>query len=122
VQRPTTNTPLQALVLLNDPTYVEASRVLAERMQQQGGQQPGERIQYAFRRLTGRRPLPQETAVLEELFRKEAERFRQQPAQAQALLAVGEAPVHPGLDPAETAAYAVVNSTILNHDECYMRR
>src|SRR5208282_2507986 len=63
-RRTVTNTPLQALVLLNDPTYVEASRFLAARMLTQGGETATGRINYAFRLATGRIPDPQERAVL----------------------------------------------------------
>jgi hypothetical protein len=121
VKRPTTNTPLQALVLLNDPTYVEAARVLAERVQAQG-QRPGDWITQAFRRLTGRRPRTSELALLEEQFAEEKKRFEQEPERAAQLLSVGEFPRSESLDPATTAALAVVSSTLLNFDECYMRR
>ena len=91
-------------------------------MQLQGGEQTRDRIRYAFRRLTGRKPADKEIDILEALYQQEKDRFRNAPDQARALLSVGEAPVNPALDPVETAAFAVVNSTILNHDESYMRR
>ena len=63
-RRTVTNTPLQALVLLNDPTYVEASRVLAEKTISQAGRDPAKRVDFAFRLATDRMPQPQERAVL----------------------------------------------------------
>jgi len=122
VQRPTTNTPLQALVLLNDPTYLEASRVLAERMWKEGGSTPSEQIIFAFRNLTGRKPNAQEIELLRELYEKERNRFTAAPDKAKALLQIGEYPLDASLPRAEIAALAVVNSTIINHDESYMRR
>lgn len=121
-QRESTNTPLQALVLLNDPQFVEASRVLAERLQQEGGNQLQDRIVYAFRLCTGRHPKAVEVELLKELYIKQMAQFEEQPKEAQALLAVGEHPVNPNFDPMETAAYAVLASTLLNHDEAYMKR
>ncbi|NJL76047.1 MAG: DUF1553 domain-containing protein [Saprospiraceae bacterium] len=122
VQRPTTNTPLQALVLLNDPTYLEAARVLAERMKKEGGVTVSEQISFAFRHLTGRRPNLQEVQLLSELYEKEKSRFLAAPEITKQFLAVGEYPLDPSLPLAEVAALAVVNNTIINHDESYMRR
>ncbi len=117
VSRERTNTPLQALVLLNDPTYVEASRLLAERMMMQGGATPAERIRFAFRLATARLPDDRETALLAALFEKQKARYNADPAAAKALLAVGEARRKAGLDSAELAAWTNVVSTILNLDE-----
>lgn len=122
IQREITNTPLQALVLLNDPTFVEAARVMAERMQKEGGETLQEKITFAFRLLTGRKPRSEESQVLEDLFQKEKERFAAAPARAQETLAIGEYPVDPKLDPIETAALAMVSSMMINHDEFYMKR
>ena len=117
VSRERTNTPLQALVLLNDPTYVEASRLLAERMMTQGGATPAERIRFAFRLATARVPTDRETALLAALFEKQKARYSADPAAGKALLAVGEARRKPGLDSAELAAWTNVVTTILNLDE-----
>lgn len=112
-----TNTPLQALTLLNDITYVEASRAFAQRVLQQGGPTPRERLAFAFRTATARAPGPQEMAALERSLRRALERYRRQPEEAKRLIAVGESKPDPALDPAELAAYASVCSLILNLDE-----
>lgn len=122
IQREITNTPLQALVLLNDPTFVEAARVMAERMQKEGGETLFERITFAFRLLTGRRPTSEEIQVLSNLFKKEQERFATSPAQAKEALAIGDYPLDPKLDPVATAAFTMVSSMMINHDEFYMKR
>ena len=117
VNRERTNTPLQALVLLNDPTYVEAARILAERMMTQGGATPAERIRFAFRLATARPPTERETAVLTELFQKQKIRYAASRDEALKLLGNGETKRNAALDPAELAAWTNVASTILNLDE-----
>lgn len=116
VRRPRTNTPLQALVLLNDPTYVEAARKLAERVVLADVDER-RRVAHAFRLATGRLPREAETQVLLKLYREQLAAFRANPSGAEGLLRVGESPVTNGLDPVELAAWAVVASTILNLDE-----
>src|SRR5215204_3295580 len=76
VRRATTNTPLQALVLMNDPTYVEASRKLAERMMKEAGPSPQEKIAFAFRLATARKPRDRETAVLRRIYDRQIETYR----------------------------------------------
>ena len=122
VQREQTNTPLQALILLNDPQFVEAARVLAVRMQKEGGAEIAEQITYAFRAATGRKPQTQEIALLSDLFEKEKVRFQQAPKAAKEVLKVGKFPLDKTVNRTTTAALAVVVNTILNHDEAYMRR
>jgi len=116
-RRTLTNTPLQALVLLNDPTYVEASRVLAEKTISQAGRDPQKRVDFAFRLATDREPLPRERAVLLTLAREELAEYRRDKPSAMKLIGVGEAKRNPKLDPAELAAWTTVASTILNMDE-----
>lgn len=116
-RRGTTNTPLQALVLMNDPTYVEASRALAERDLREAGPGASERIRYAFRLATDRDPSPKETALLEGLYKKEMSHYDTDRAAAKKLVAIGESPRSEKLDPAELAAWTMVTSTILNMDE-----
>ncbi len=116
-RRALTNTPLQALALLNDPTYVEAARALAERAVLEGGQGDTARIAYAFRLATARRPTTSETAVLSALLGKQRASFRRDPQAAPKLLSVGESPRKTRMDPAELAAWTMVASTILNLDE-----
>lgn len=117
VRRARTNTPLQALVLLNDPTYVEAARKLAERMLTEGGQTVAERIVFAFRLATARRPTDAECAALVRVLDRELTTYRQDTAAAAKLLNVGEAPRLDSLDAAELAAWTMVASVILNLDE-----
>jgi hypothetical protein len=116
VQRPVTNTPLQALTLLNDPTFVETARVFAGRLLHENATD-AERIVRAYRMAIGRRPRPAESAVLLDLLGKQRARFRSAPAEAAALLTVGETARDATLDPAELAAWASVATAILNLDE-----
>jgi hypothetical protein len=116
-RRTITNTPLQALVLMNDPTYVEASRALAEKMILDAGEDPTKRVDFAFRLATGRRPRPQESAVLVDLAQQELAEYRHHEPSALKLLSVGSSKRNPKLDPAELAAWMTVASTILNLDE-----
>jgi hypothetical protein len=116
VRRARTNSPLQALVLLNDPTYVEAARKLAERLMHEA---PGrdERIVLAFRLATARPPRPAERALLVDLYEANRAAYRADPAAARLLLQVGEAPRDGRLEVSELAAWTVIASTILNLDE-----
>jgi mono/diheme cytochrome c family protein len=116
-RRAQTNTPLQALVLMNDPTFVEASRALAERALLEGGKDSKSRISYAFRLATARRPSGKEIKVLRTLFDGRYKVFRQDRQAALKLLAVGESRRNRTLDVAELAAYTTVASVIFNLDE-----
>lgn len=116
-RRGTTNTPLQALVLMNDPTFVEAARALAEReIKEAGSDEPG-RIRYGFMLATAREPSANELGILQGLYQKELSHYTKDPAAAQKLLSVGESKGTVKCDPAELAAYTLVSSTILNMDE-----
>jgi hypothetical protein len=117
VRRSRTNTPLQALVLMNDPTYVEAARKFAERVLREGGGTFDERIVFAFRSVLARSPVTAELAVLKEVYKEQLERFRTAPDAANRLLSTGEAPADKQLDPGELGAWAMVVSAILNTDE-----
>jgi hypothetical protein len=117
VRRPRTNTPLQALVLLNDPTYVEASRVLAERMIHEASNDMAARIRLGYSLALAREPAPAETDVLLTIAAQQSEEFQSRPKDAAELLAVGERPYDKKLDPVELAAWTMVASTILNLDE-----
>jgi mono/diheme cytochrome c family protein len=116
VRRSRTNTPLQALVLMNDPTYVEAARKLAERMILQTSAAP-DRLAFAFRLATARAPSAKELDVLQRALQLQRDRFARDEKAALKLLAVGESPRDESLPPAELAAYTVVASVILNLDE-----
>ena len=141
VRRARTNTPLQALVLMNDPTYVEAARRLAERAMTEratvervpagpadGGGAAGtatatdaDRAAYAFRLVLARPPRPAEVAVLTDVLAAQRKKFAADPAAAAKLLAVGESPRDAKLDPAELAAWSTVCGVILNLDETVTR-
>jgi hypothetical protein len=120
-RRAFTNTPLQALVLLNDPTYVEASRKLAERMLSEAGNSADERITFAFRLATARKPTAKELAVLRQIADDQLARFRRDKSAAEKLLSVGESPRNEALDASELAAWTTVASVILNLDETLTR-
>jgi hypothetical protein len=117
VRQPRTNTPLHSLILLNDVTFVEAARKLAERMMKEGGTAPAERIAYGFRLATARRPTEAEAAVLAGGFERVLAQYRADPQAALALLTTGESPRDEALDAGELAAYAGLASVILNLDE-----
>jgi hypothetical protein len=122
VKRQTTTTPLQALVLLNDPQFVEAARALAERTMTAARSSVADQITVVFRTLIGRRPTARELATLETLYQEEYDEFRSGRSDAGKLLAVGDMPVSPTLDPVACAAMTVLVQTILNHDEASVRR
>jgi hypothetical protein len=116
VRRPRTNTPLQALALMNDPTYIEASRVLGERLLT-GSKDDGQRVETAFRLVLSRSPRTEEVIIIRRLLEAQRAHFNAAPDAAEKLLRVGERPVAAGLAPSELAAWTVVASTLLNLDE-----
>ena len=122
VQRESTNTPLQALILMNDTQFVEASKVLAARMQKEGGSSLDEQIAYGFRLAVSRYPKEEEKAILKEIYMEQQERFTREPAEARRLLSVGKKQLDNALDKTKTAALTMVANTMLNHDETYMKR
>jgi hypothetical protein len=112
-----TNTPLQALDLMNDVTYIEAARMLARRMLTEGGETPQERLAWAFRLATSRMPTDRELQALLRNLEKQKAVFGKRPREAAKLLAVGEKRSHEKLNPVELAAHTVTASLILNLDE-----
>jgi hypothetical protein len=112
-----TNTPLQALDLMNDVAYLEAARVLAERMMTEGGVTPAERIAFAFRRATARIPSDAETKVLQDSFHYYRDIYQTGPDAARKLVSHGEYPRNATLNVSELASYTTVASLILNLDE-----
>jgi mono/diheme cytochrome c family protein len=117
VRRARTNTPLQALILLNDPTYVEAARKLAERMLREGGATPTEKARFAFRLCTARAPTADEERELVAAYETQKAHYASNLEQAQSLLKVGESPADAALDASELAAWTIVASVVLNLDE-----
>ena len=121
VMRSRTNTPLQALITLNDPTFVEAARVLAERVVAEGGEDALSRLTFAYTRCLSRPPREAEAAVMLGVYQRERARYLADPAGAEALLAQGAA-AHIGKgDLAETAAWVSVATVLLNLDEAITR-
>ncbi|MFN7929757.1 MAG: DUF1553 domain-containing protein, partial [Blastocatellia bacterium] len=117
VRETRTNSPLQALNLMNDVTYVEAARLLAERMLKEGGATPEARLSWAFRALTSRWPDELERKTLRDNLTSQLTYFRQHPAEAERLLTLGERRNDKALNVAEVAAYATTASLLLNLDE-----
>ncbi len=117
VKRARTNTPLQALELLNDVTYVESARRLAQMMLADGGHTPEERIRFAFRRATARIPEAKEVQVLAHGLERYRKAFAADREEALRYLRHGDSPVDPRLDPVELAAYTATAGVILNLDE-----
>lgn len=120
-ERPRSNTPLQALVLLNDPSYVEAARGFATRMMMEGGSSPNSRIQWAFREALSREPTGAELKILRDVAHHHARRYASAPEAAQSLLNVGQSPTPEGADTAELATWTSVARVILNLHEFITR-
>ena len=120
-QRPASNTPLQALVLLNDPSYVEAARVFAEHLIREGGESFESRVAYAFQRAAARAPEAEEIERLRTLFDEHRAAYAADPQSAASLAAVGQAPVPDDIDTADLAAWTSVARVILNLHEVITR-
>lgn len=117
VKRPRTNTPLQALVTLNDPQFVEAANAFAQRILENGGGGLDTRIQFAFKHATGRKADPAEIALIKDIYRKQLADFRKDRAAAEKLLSVGSFRPSATWNRAELAAWSTIASMILNLDE-----
>ncbi len=117
VRETRTNTPLQALNLMNDTTYVEAARLMAQRMMTEGGSKLEDRIALGLRLATGRRPDESESRLLRDNLQTQLKYFQGHPQEATKLLAVGVKPADKTLNPEELAAYSTMASLILNLDE-----
>jgi hypothetical protein len=120
VGRQKTNTPLQALVILNDPTFVEAAKVMGEQITKAPDAKSA--IVQAFRKLTGRRPTGDELALLVELQDKEFQKFKADKNKTKGWLSAGAYKTGRSLDPARLAANAVMASTIMNMDASISKR
>ncbi len=119
--RSRSNTPLQSLVLLNDPTYVEAARAFAEQIVRQGGSTPRDRLSFAFRRAVSRDIKPAEAEVLERLLQSHLVEYKSDTAAANELLSVGAKPTPADLDKPELAAWTNIARAILNLHETITR-
>jgi hypothetical protein len=121
VSRPRTNTPLQALVTMNDPVFVEAARVFGERILTEGGDSNESRITFAMRTAMARKPTTDEMRTLVELIDKRRARYRSDPAAAKGLVSHGKSPRKVGIDDIELAAWTSLASVLLNLDETITR-
>ncbi|MEX2214709.1 MAG: PSD1 and planctomycete cytochrome C domain-containing protein [Phycisphaeraceae bacterium] len=119
--RPRSNTPLQALAMLNDPTYVEASRAFAQGIMKDGGKSPVDRLAYAFDQALQRKPSSDESKVLLAMYEKHRAQYAADAAAAAALLKEGDKPADASLDAAELAAWSSVSRVILNLHESITR-
>jgi hypothetical protein len=117
VRETRTNTPLQALTLMNDVTFVEAARALAQRMMSEGGPAPEDRLGLAFRLATARQPKPNEQAILLADLQHHLQEYRKDQKAAVKLINQGESQINERLDVSELAAYTAAASLILNFDE-----
>ncbi len=125
VKRQKTSTPLQALVTLNDPQFVEAARVLGQRAWNKGhgaGNAGNDIIDTFFKAVISRPARAEAIRLMEQLYEEELADFRKHPKRATELLSVGEYPVDKAIPPAELAAWTVVASTVLNFDEAIVKR
>ena len=120
-QRPRSNTPLAALVLLNDPTFIEAARVLAQHTLADGGKTDADRVAFAFRQATSRRPDEAEAKVLLGLLERNRAHSKGDPKAAAGLVKIGLAPAPKDADVPELAAWTAVCRALLNLSETMTR-
>ncbi|MCE9552748.1 MAG: PSD1 and planctomycete cytochrome C domain-containing protein [Planctomycetes bacterium] len=121
VERCRSNTPLAALAMLNDPSYVEAARALATKAMREGGKTPQERIAYVMRQTLGRPAESTETEVLQKLYEKHLAEYQADPKAADQLLAIGESPLPSNVVKTELAAWTSVARAVLNLHETITR-
>lgn len=121
VERPRTNTPLQALVTLNDPQFTEAARNLAQRIVKEGGPAAKDRVIFGYRLATSRAPKPIAAQILLGAFNEEFENFKKNPETAGKLIAIGESKHDESINSSELAAWTIVASMLLNLDEVITR-
>jgi hypothetical protein len=120
-ERTISNSPQQALTLMNDPIFVEAARVFAERIIAEGGDSIADRVRWAWNEALSRKPLPEEAQILSNLYEKHLAQFASDPASAASFIEVGEKPAPEGMDPVQLAAWSSVSRTILNTHEMIYR-
>ena len=117
VRRERTNTPLQALVTLNDPQFVEAARVLAQAAIKDGGEKPEQKIDFIARRLLARSFTPDELKVVQASLTDLLAEYKAKPEEAKKLIAVGESKADPAVDPGTLAAWTMLANELMNLDE-----
>ncbi len=121
IKRSKTNTPLQALSLLNEVTFMEAARGLAMRMMREGGSTVDSRLKYGFQLATARQPSADELSVLSQGLHDDLKHFKSDQAAAKLIVKIGEAPSDGSLDDTELAAYILSANVLMNLDEFVMR-
>jgi hypothetical protein len=116
-RRPRTNTPLQALAALNEPTLLEAARVFAQRILAEGGKDDAAKVGFAFRMVAGRAPTGAEQARLLDFVRQQTKSFSRDADAAKVLVQVGSAPIPSGVDPRRLAPWMMLGNVLFNLDE-----
>ncbi|MFZ4766354.1 MAG: DUF1553 domain-containing protein, partial [Roseimicrobium sp.] len=116
-RRERSNTPLQALQLMNDIQHFEAARNLAQRMLREGGTTAAARIAWVWRTVTSRQPSESESAIVQQALHQHLEKYRSNTAAAQQAISYGESKPNEQIDVAELAAYTLVANLVLNLDE-----
>jgi hypothetical protein len=122
VKRQKTSTPLQSLVMMNDPQYNEAARKLAERMMREGGTSEEARITLAYKAMISRYPRPQEISILKQMYQEEMAVIQKKPNRVKEILSVGESPIDKTLNQNELAANTVLAMTLINFDGTVVKR
>jgi len=122
VRRQNTATPLQSLVLMNDPQFVEAARMCGERMLKESGSTVEQQVIFAYKLLIGREPRADELGKMLLYYQEEIVNFEKNPDRASKWLSTGEYPVDQSLDPVKLAASTTVATTLMNFDEFVMKR
>lgn len=117
MRRERTNTPLQALLLLNDPQYLEAARAFGQRMMKEGGKTPEERIRFAYKLATSKPISSEDLKLTLTTYQDMLMHYQSDPKAATELLAVGESKPDATLNPQELAAWTMIGNLILNLDE-----
>jgi hypothetical protein len=121
VERVNSNTPMQALALLNDPTYVEAARTLAEQVVRNAGHSVKDRINWTYMRALDRKPTSEEFKLLNALYQKQIDRYTHNPDNAGKLISAGDRPVPKDLNGSEVAAWTSICRVVLNLHETITR-
>ncbi len=121
-RRARTNTPLQSLVLLNDPTYIECARLLAQSMIREGGPSVNDRMDSGMIRSVSRRATEAELIILNQVLESAKQRFANNPSHAQVFNTIGATPPDSAIDPIELASWTIVANTLLNLDETISKR
>ncbi|MDP4638441.1 MAG: DUF1553 domain-containing protein, partial [Verrucomicrobiales bacterium] len=115
------NTPLQALQLMNDVQHIEAARHFAQRILKEGGATPEDRVRWGWRAVTARFPEAAEAEVVLSALTLHRNRYDSDKAAATALISFGESKADAGIDPSELAAYTLIANLLLNLDEVVVK-